>query len=332
MATKQTRAGKPREPEVIEPHDPDLAVVETDGSVIAKFIEGIVHFFREARELEVKAVTTLSKARALKAPKSADDDSNIQTFIKQANADRKTVDAHWSICQTFSQVHRRLTSARARATDPLEEAARIAQRLHNDYAEEQRRIAAREQERLRQEAEEKARQDREREAQQLEAAALEREQASAELSEREQHFVRLVADNNQPPALAAFNAGFKNQEKAAARLMATPKIIDAIKATRDAIAIRQQAAATREKPLDVRVETVKPAVGKAIGGSFDRTTHSAEVLDQDAFIAAVISGKHGIPWDVLTVNQPKLNEYARSLQERINLWPGIRHNRNTKTV
>ena len=64
----------------------------------------------------------------------------------------------------------------------------------------------------------------------------------------------------------------------------------------------------------------------------DRKTRTAVVVDEDAFIAAVLEGKFGIPSDVLTVRQVKLNEYARSLGKLIERWPGIRYNEKTTIV
>ena len=58
--------------------------------------------------------------------------------------------------------------------------------------------------------------------------------------------------------------------------------------------------------------------------SCERMTWSAEVFDEAALIDAVINWHYGVPRDVLTVNAVKLSQYARSLHERVNLWPGCR--------
>lgn len=327
--------GKAKEPEILEPDNTaaDTALVATDGATLMSWLAPakLVAFMREATQLEVKATATLAKAKALQPPATLEADVAIQTFIKGTTADKKAAEAHWNICQLFSQVHRRLTAKRAVTVDALEDAGKLAQRLHNDYAEEQKRVAAREQERVRLEAETKARLEREEDARKLEAAALEKELASPEVSTREAVFVDLVV-SGRSPIDAAKGAGYKNPETQGPKLMDLAKIAGAIKAKSDAKVIREQAAATREKPLDVRVETVKPAIGKAAGGSFDRTTHSAELLNERLLIEAAVGGQHGIPLDVLTVNTAKLNEYARSLQERIGLWPGVRHKKETKTI
>jgi hypothetical protein len=328
------KKGNSKTPEVLEPEGPnEQQLVATDGTTIMQFLSAtrLVQFFKDATALEVKAKATLARAKTLTAPTTLEEDVAIQTFIKGATADKKTVEETWGICQVFSQVHRRLTAKRGIAVEALEDAGKIAQRLHNDYAEAERRRAAQEQEQKRQEAEAKARLEREEEARQLEAKALEAEQASPDLSTREAVFVDLVV-SGRSPIDAAKGAGYKNPETQGPKLMDLAKIQVAIKAKNDAKAIREQAEATRQKPLDIRTETVKPAIGKAAGGSFDRTTHSAEVLNERLFIEAVVGGQHGIPLDCLTVNTTKLNEYARSLQERVNLWPGIRHKKETKTI
>lgn len=330
-ATKATKATKAIEPEVLPADDQDVKLVTTDGGVIAGFLRDVTRFFREANALEAKAKSTLLAARALVAPKTQEQDVAIQTFIKTATADTKALEAHWSICQTFSQVHRRLTAARARGTEPLETAKAIAQKFHNDYAEAERRRAAEEQERERLAAEARARADREAELARLEAEAVKRESESADLSDRETWFVDLIVSGNSPVA-SAKTVGYKNPEQQGPRLMELVKIVAAIKARQDAIAIRQQATAKRDAPLDVRVETVRPAIGKPIGGGHDRTSHSGEVLNERLFVEAAMGGQHGIPLDCLMVNPVKLNDYARSLQERINLWPGIRYKKTTTTV
>jgi hypothetical protein len=307
----------------------DALVPNTDSTLVTSFLNSIVPFVRRATELETKAKGYQLEAKKLVAPANADEDARIQTFIRTGNAAKKTVEEHWKITAVISGIHRKLTAKRGVAVQALEDGAAIAQRLHNTYADNERRRAAEETERLRQAAEQKAREDRERELAQLEEQALKAEASTKDLSEREQAFVERVHAGVQP-VRAAEVAGFKNATAQAARLMAEPKIVAALEAKRTAEAARTQAAARREQPLEVQAETVKPEIQKA--GGFDRSTHSAEVVDELAFIMAAIGGKHGIPPDCLTVNTTKLNEYARSLQERIGLWPGIRHKKTTKTI
>jgi hypothetical protein len=84
------------------------------------------------------------------------------------------------------------------------------------------------------------------------------------------------------------------------------------------------------KPLEVAPIDVAAANVTKIGS--DRNTWRGEVTDERALVAAVIAGGHGIPSDVLTVNQSKLTEYARSLHTLIDRWPGVRAVKTTTTV
>jgi hypothetical protein len=96
--------------------------------------------------------------------------------------------------------------------------------------------------------------------------------------------------------------------------------------------IREQAAAIAAQPIEAPIVEVKPNIAKAVGAT-DRTTRSAEVLNEADFIDAVFAGTYGIPRDVLTINQVKLNQYARDLKEPIvNQWPGVRVKAETKVV
>jgi hypothetical protein len=330
MAKKQIRpVAKPVE--VLEPENPTVALVESEGSKVNAFIRNVAAFFTEAARIEKSAAVTLASAKGLGMPKTMAQDADVQAFIRKAAAEKRAALEHFEpATNAFHNIHRKLTSARAQPVVMLDEAASIGQRLHNAYAEQERRRAAEEQDRVRRQAEEAARVERDRELREAEQKALDLEAASSDLSEREQHFVRLVADNNQPPRLAAYNAGFKNPDQQAQRLMALPKIVAAIGAAMEALAIRRQVEAKREEPLDVEVPLVKPNISK--GGGHDRTTHGAECFDVTALVMAVIAGKHGIPPDVLTVNPVKLNEYGRSLRELVNRWPGVRYTKNTTTV
>lgn len=321
-----------RRPEVL-PATEDIRITQEIGELLRAFVAGVVGFFKRAGELEQGALQTLDQARQLQAPADADDDEGIQRFIKRVNDDRKIVAEHWKITSTIHQFHRRMTGRRDRADQPLEQAGKIAQDHHNRYADAERRRAQLEQERVEREAREKAEADRHRELEALEREALRAEAKSGDLSDREANFVRLVAgglNSSTSADLAARNAGFKLPNMAA-RLMAMPKIQRAIEARKKADAARQQKAALELSPLDVQVEDVRPDLRRA-AGAVDRTTKSAELLDARKLIDAVIAGGHGIPNDVLMVNEVKLNQYARDLGELINRWPGVRLKKTTRTV
>ncbi len=341
MATPRTATARriASDPPVIDPEQSALERVfgEAEGQLAATFVAafksflgGLQAFVVRAQELEVKAAATLEKAASLRSPATAAEDETLQSFIRTANTDRKATEDHWSICSAVHGLHRRLTARRDKPVTAFERAAAIAQQLHNTYVENERRRAREEEERQRREAEERARQDRELELADAERQALEHEAASKDLSEREQQFVELIFAGYNTPANAARQAGYKDPRQGE-RLMGTLKIQQAIEAKRAAQAIRRQAEAKRQAPLEVEHVSVRPNVSRA-SGAVDRTTHGAEILDERLFIEAAVGGKHGIPLDCLMANPTKLNEYSRSLHERINLWPGIRYVKRTKTV
>lgn len=315
--------------------DKALAVSEDErfttqaGLAVREFLKSIAGFFTTAQAIEQAAVFTLAKARALTVPTNQEQDAEMQRFVKGTTADLKSAETHWAICATVHGFHKRLVAVRKRATDPLEEANRLSNALHNQYVQAEQRRVAQEQERVRVAAETKAREDREAELAAQEVAALKAEADSPVLSAREVLFVNALVSGVVPYA-AAMHAGFKNSVQQAARLMALPKIQDAIQAKRTAAAIREQAEARRQAPLDVQVETVKAHVSHADG--HDRSTHSAEIVDPQAFVKAVMGGALNIPLDCLMPNPVKLNEMARALRERISAWPGIRYVKSTKVV
>ena len=304
--------------------------LQTTGDQILGFLKSIPAFLRRARELETEAKTALAEAKGFKAPTTGDEDAYLQSFIKTRNAHKKTTMETWDITAKIHALHRRMTAKRDITVTADEEGANIAQRLHNGWVEAERRRAQIEQDRLRQEAERKAREDRDRELAELERQALAAESSSGSLSDREQTFVNAVFAG-QTGFNAAIRAGYKDAAKQASRLLETPKILKALEGLQTAQAVRQQAAAVKEEPLDVHVETVAPDIQKA-AGAVDRTTWSAELLDERAFIEAVISGRFGVPLDCLTVAMPKLNELARSMQSQMDRIPGVRAKKTIRTV
>lgn len=315
---------------------PEMVPTQQDGIRILDFFNGLVQFSQRAMALELRAKATLAEARALTAPTSKDEDEQIQIFIRRAAADEKEVDGHWTVTKIISAFHKRLTTARARATGPLEDAKNIAQKLHNNYAESERRRVEAEAAAERRRLEEEAANLRRKELEDLEASAIRREQDSPDISEREQRFVDLVVDaleRDEPiveadlAVRAARGAGYKDGRHGL-KLIVDKKIKAAVRMKREALALRRQQQAIAEKPLDVReVEVVEAQVGDA--GS-DRTKWGAEVFDIEKWRAGLKAGT--IPLDTAIPSGPKMNEYGRALHENIDRWPGCRHTKNTRTV
>jgi hypothetical protein len=319
--------------------DEDEQLAVTVGAAIQDFIRGLAGFFTTAKALEQTAANWLHKAQTLTLPTSPEADEALQRFCKEVTLERKQVEEHWRITSLVSQFHRRMTARRSKATDALEEAARLANHWHNTYVAAERRRAAEEQERLRRAAEEQARRDREAELRRMEEEALKREAASPELSGRETLFVHAIVAG-YGPVQAAQRAGYKDPAAVAPRLLAPgSKVQAAIQSRLEAVQIRKQAEARKAAPVQVAdVPTVKANVTRA-GNAYDRTTLSAELLDARALLTAFLGcapedfkNRYGIPADLFEVNPARLNQYARSLGERLNEWPGVRLKKDTRVV
>ncbi len=321
----------PAEPET------DLAFVQEAGSAVVAFLKGAAAFLTRANSLEDRAREVKALALTLKPSTNSTEDESVQAFIKRCNVGKKTIEGHWDgtdaepgISRILHRLHRRVTNKRDIGGKLLDEAAAIGNKLHNDYLAKAERDA--EEKRRREQAieDERARKARADELAELERIALEKEAESDELSEREQGFVARVAVNYHP-TVAAREVGYKNPEQKGAQLLTYSKIADAIQATREANALREQAAAKAQAPLEVATVEVEPDVIQA-AGTQDRKTWRAKVTDEQAFIGAVFAGEHKIPRDVLCIDLVKLNQYARDLRTVINRWPGVEAVSSNKVV
>lgn len=343
---KKTPTAAPQRPDielVEEPLTEEQSLVKQDGDIIRTFIGGAVAFFTKAGKLERAAKERLDIAKQRKAlidkgtiaTITRDIDEQIQMDLRADKLARTAVDDHWKIAQAVSRFHKRLTGARERAGSMADEAAEINQALHNGYVREQQRIAREKEEKARRDEEARLRAEQEAEAARLDEEALKAEATSPTLSDREEAFVNGIINRGLSPFEAAKAAQFKKPAAEADRLMASRKIQQALDAKKAAVAAREQAAATRDREVNVVVEKVRPNVSR-VGGGFDRKTWSGVVDDEASFIAAVLDPltrtKLGIPADVLTINLPKLNEYARALHEKMNAWPGVHADENTNSV
>lgn len=308
------------------------------------FLADVAVFFGKARAIEKGAEDCLKMAKAMPKPTTEEADVKVQRALVDVLRDIKVAEEHWKITTVISQVHRRFTAARGRVvgtdsknapTGLLNQARAILQANHNSYVQEQHQAQKREQERLWREAEDKARLAREAELAELEAEALKLEANSPKLSEREQVFVGYLLAGQAPQAAAKL-AGFKDPAVRGVLLDQSPKIQQALEAARAAVQIREQAKAIEEEPLEaLDVADVRAAVTR-YGGLSDRTTHSAELFDEEALIAAILDPRTrvslGIPAALLTIKQSVLNTEARAVGEQINRWPGVRLKKNTITV
>lgn len=337
MAVKKTNVAKvpevidmPVQEEALELVE-DKTFVEQSGLAVREFLKNAVVFFGKARAIELAAKQTLAEMDQRKVPTSSAVDEVLQLAIKKANRDKKDATDFWGITQTVHAIHGRLVAARTRATKPLEDAAKRGNELHNTWVandRERMRLEQEAEDRRIRETQERVRQE---ELERMEKAALKAESEMDGLSVRETLFVGCIVDRgSSTPALqaqAARIAGYKDPDGIAARLMNTGKILAAISAQLKAVEIRRQAfvvAATPVESIPVAYKEVKSNVTVAAGVRGDRTTWSAECFDPELFKKAVIEGKHGIPWTCLKVDEVALNQYATSMKNGINAWPGVR--------
>lgn len=320
MATKKTTK------DVVHPMPADLVPVQQDGGTVAAFLSGIVPFFATAGELERQANAALERAKTWMQPTTLESDAQLVEDVKAIKAQRKALEQHWSARSVVFSLHKKLVAAFDRANKPLEEAERIGNVLHNQWVSAEKLRVQREADEARRKAEAEARERQEAEAARLAAEAEAAEAASADLSEREQRFVALVVAGRSMSSAAQI-AGYANPGLKGVQLAGLTKIATAIEAAQQAAALRAQAAAVKSQP--VAVEEAQPTTEAQVATE-GRTTYAATIVNADQFVAAALTGQHGIPADCLMPNPVKLNQYARSMKERINLWPGIILKQTTK--
>lgn len=196
---------------------------------------------------------------------------------------------------------------------PFEEAIKVIEPRIIAYENAEAARVREEQDRLRREAEDEARQRREKELAEQEAEAVRLESQSPKLSARETEFVDRIVVGFKSSVRAALDAGFKDGVAASARLLASPKIQQAIAAKKEAYAVRRQADSLYAQPLDVRPVAAVESQTSKVAGTSTRTYYSAEILDADKLIDMVIAG--AISRSVLMVNHPWLNQQATDLKE-----------------
>lgn len=320
------KTGRPaKAPEVLhltETSIQQIATLETIAKGVVEFIAGMRVFFRRADEIEALADQSLDAARLMAKPTSKADDEAVQMAVREWATQKKEAEHFWSpITKLLHGAHRLMTGRRDRALKLLDEAQEIGTRFHQQWVREETERTNAENRRRAQEAEQAAQAERDIELAALEREAARREAASPDLSAREAAFVDLMVGQNLAADLAATRAGFK-WDNAASRLLGMKKIQAAVKASREAKAVRDQATAIAAQPLQIQDAIAeRPQVGEA---ATDRRTWRGEIVDEQAFVAAVCEGRLGIPRDLLQINPKRLNEEARSLKELLNRWPGVR--------
>jgi len=321
------RKTKPIDAEVLPP---EVALVEREHALMQPWYGNLATWWQGNKGMAEAAQRILAKARLLTAPTTEAEDLQLQHTLLEDKASLNMAEDHAEpFASALFKMHRMVTAARAEVVKPLQQSIDIKQALHNAYTTEQRRIARELEEKLRRQAEDEARERQRQELAELERQAIAREEASADLSDRERKFVdQMVRVNNATQA--ATIAGYKDPLKNAARLMSLGKITSAINGLKDAEAIRKQALAVSQEPVIPFVSTpaVRPNVSRA-SGARERTTWSAEVFDLDALHQACLRGE--CPPDLLMIDMSRLQRYAGELHELIDSWPGVRSKKSVTT-
>jgi hypothetical protein len=233
-------------------------------------------------------------------------------FIRGAKQVKRRVEEHFAkLKRMATTLHRSILDMERAELGPIEEAINAAEAPVLAFQAAEKRRVDEENEKRRREAEEQARKDREAVLRKMEAAALRAEADSDALSPREMAFaVKIVMGTNE--VVAAREAGYKDPSSAAARLMQTNKIIQAIASQRKAREIREQQQAERNRPLDVQTREVVRETAK-VSGVRNTVTYSARVDDEQALWAAVVAGT--VPSQAFKVDEVFLNSQARQLRE-----------------
>lgn len=267
-----------------------------------------------------EAITLLTQAKGLSIVDRPSHEAAL-TFIKGAKALKREIEEH------YAKIKKPLNDARNTILDmekthlaPVNEAITVADRVTTTYVNEQRRREQEEAERVRRAAEAEERARREAEAAKAEEAALALEASSNGLSEREQKFVALWVQgygtaSAKTTALCAINAGYKDGNYGE-RLLAQPKIQQAITDARRAAAIRKEAEAKQAAPIIVETAPVPSEIGSVSGTSL-REYWRCESVDLKALVLAAaedIQNGGGSLLLALEPNMVYLNGQARDLK------------------
>lgn len=324
-----TKAAAPVE--VLDPEPAEVALIATESLGIVDWLRSLSTFFRAAQQIERAAVARRDAMFKRAVPTTKEEDAALRQEVIACREERKAATAHWEvITSALSKLHRMTTAGRARATDPLEAAEKKGTALHTTYNDNELR-ASREREAVeRRKQEAQAEQDRLAKLAEFERAAVAAEEASPLLSAREalwmDHYMR-TGDGVR----AAQVAGYADPAGQAARLVASEKMRAAIEAKRTATTMRTQIDVMKEMPVYVDEGKIEDAATPQINKG-DREQWSASCIDLEAFRDAAFEGRAGIPRDIFVVDPAALNRAARSLGQRVEMWPGIKATKNTTVL
>ncbi len=286
-----------------------------------------------------EVMTLEQQIRAIKIV-DADSHARMLQLVKVGKMLFRKADDHWrAITRRIDAMKADIMTLAAKDRDPLKRLIAAAEEACHEYtrAEERRVEEAAAAERRRVELE--AQQKRDQELADAEAAALEAEASSEGLSPRELWFVNKVVEgglviddkHSTPDKLVmrslmaiAKQAGYKEPvDGQVARLLRSQKVLDAIDGQRSAKALREQASAVKQQPL--QVETMKPVVSQVakVAGVQSRKYYRAEVPFPETLLAAFMRGE--IPIQTFIVDQSFLDKQATALKGDFeSAFPGCR--------
>ncbi len=244
-------------------------------------------------------------------------------FVRGAKQLARKITEHWQrITRSVDDLKRSMLNLKAADLGPVEDAIRMAEGVALAYENAERERVRRLEETQRQEREAAARQERQRELDAAEDKALELEQQSENLSARELWFVEKVFSNGldftnptttdlKAMMAIAREGGFKKPDVDVARLLRMSKITSAIQAKHEARAIREQADARRQQPINViDAPPVQSNLAGGRGLPTTRSYHSCEVVDANKLREAFLNGE--VPAEALIPNETYLNAQARA--------------------
>ena len=291
--------------------------------VAQNFQVSLAPFPDEAAALAFKedAMTFLAKG----AIATAERHQTALQLLRDGKRLKRAVDEHWLKVRRWLEDRKKdIGTIAAMDLQVVEPGLAGLNAVILSYEEAEQARVAREQEAERRRQTEEAQRQRDAEVARMEKDALAAEQQSDQLSDRERAFAQSVYQGISPEG-AATRAGYKDPQAQAARLLNTPKIAAVIEGMQQAKALREQAAAVKEKPIEIREPEVQANLGK-VAGVRTVTTHTGEVVNAAACLAHLLAGgMDAPPADLFMVNPVKLNEYARAIHENVERWRGIRY-------
>ena len=304
--------------------DPDISPVRQALTRVAQnFQVSLAPFPEEAAALAFKEDATTFLVKGIT---SAERHQTALQLLRDGKRLRRSIDEHWMKVKRWLEDRKKdIGTIAAMDLQVVEPGLNRLNVVILAYEEAEKARVALAQAIERQRQEEEAQRKRAAELAQMEKDALAAEQQSEQLSDRERAFAQAVYQGISPE-MAAKRAGYKDPQAHAARLLNTPKIAATIEGMQQAKALRDQAAAVKEKPIEIREPEVQANLGK-VAWVRTQTSWTAECFDFDLFIDKFVAGEVDRQTfrTLVMPNAVAGNEMARALHENLDRIPGWRH-------